>query len=554
MSKYQYVESELNTRFLKIIATAKEKSKDDFKSIYLTKLVNANDSEKIRVLNKDIAVIKEKAKGFEVLPYFENSKNSEWQKNLYISRSTLLNTDEDSYLWESTYWGNLRDCLTKKVRKILESIEKYTYDDFLEGKVDSDRLNPATGKQSASREDYLKVSFWQIDNLIAIVTQEANQIIEQLISADSDFQIKHSTFQIDIKTYDKILAKKFNKPSELVTELKKLSFLRDQNLSFLDNKKSLFYFKEYKKSSIPWHIITPERINSINTNNQDNTRLFSGSPFALYTIEKVIQWMKELPPDTKTFSKIKIDDYSEILDKAIDEEQLRTVEKFQTYEDTNNIDRLSKKKRIQFYKDELDEIREQYNEEEKSITLEYFACLRNDNGLLHIFKTNCFFGGDVEEQTKHLKKAVYYETAFFHFIHKIWDLRKKPNVIYDKEIQGTSVSEIIFLTNSMVIDTKLYLKLRKVIDRFMSNTMVYALPFDIALRDTSLKMHDLFFEAIDQLLNSLSESQYVNKLYFIQTRLKELKQRTFQAKKYGNDLEDLQYTEFFKEFLTIEAD
>ncbi len=528
MSKYQYVESDLNTRFLKIIATAKEKSKNDFKSIYLTKLVNTNDGEKIKILNKDIAVIKAKAKSFEVLPYFENSKNSEWQKNLYISRSTLLNTDEDTYLWESTYWGNLRDCLTNKVRKILESIEKYTYDDFLDGKVDSDRLNPATGKQSASRVDYLKISFWQIDNLIAIVTKEANRIIDKLISADRDFQFKHSTFQIDIETYAKILAKKFNKPSELVTELKKLSFLRDQDLSFLDNEKSLFYFKEYKKSSIPWHIITPDRINSINTNSQDNTELFSGSPFALYTIEKVIQWMKELPPDTKTFSKIKIDDYSEIVDKAIDEEQLRTVEKFQTYEDTNNIEKLSKKKKIQFYKDELDEIREQYNKEKKSITLEYFACLRNDNGLLHIFKTNCFFGGDIEEQTKYLKKAVYYETAFFHFIHKIWDLRQKTNVIYDKEIQGTSVSEIIFLTNSMVIDTKLYLKLRKIIDRFMSNTMVYALPFDIAIRDTSLKMHDLFFEAIDQLLNSLAESQYVNKLYFIQTRLKDLKQRTFQ--------------------------
>jgi hypothetical protein len=79
----------------------------------------------------------------------------------------------------------------------------------------------------------------------------------------------------------------------------------------------------------------------------------------------------------------------------------------------------------------------------------------------------------------------------------------------------------------------------------------------LTMRNLREQMNGLFQESIDSLLNHLEDCDSTNKVLYIQTRLKQLKQREL---RYGNLAKmegikhELKYTSLFKEYLELEVD
>lgn len=118
--------------------------------------------------------------------------------------------------------------------------------------------------------------------------------------------------------------------------------------------------------------------------------------------------------------------------------------------------------------------------------------------------------------------------------------------------------QIMSLMNQMVIEKDLYNEMRDSMDDFMQHFHSYFLPIEMHFQNQREKFTELFDKSLDRLQESLDEADPTNKIIYLQSRLKELRQSENKIKRHKHeswfDKREFKYAKLFKEFLQIEAD
>lgn len=126
------------------------------------------------------------------------------------------------------------------------------------------------------------------------------------------------------------------------------------------------------------------------------------------------------------------------------------------------------------------------------------------------------------------------------------------------DTQDYGISDITMLLNKMVLDKKLYKAGKKAMDNFFLNFEKYSLPFDYHIKNIQEELSNVFSIALKNLQEILDDAEPTNKVIFLQSRIKEIKQRELEYKQYEKefnfDQRENRYSDLFKEFLIIEAD
>jgi hypothetical protein len=94
--------------------------------------------------------------------------------------------------------------------------------------------------------------------------------------------------------------------------------------------------------------------------------------------------------------------------------------------------------------------------------------------------------------------------------------------------------------------------------RFFTDFEKYSLPMDMHFRNIQEGFKSVFSLALDYLQEILDEAEPSNKIVYLQSRIKEIKQREINLRQYEDDYEynpkDYKYSNLFKQFLEVESD
>ncbi|MBC7523463.1 MAG: hypothetical protein H7239_03380, partial [Flavobacterium sp.] len=354
---------------------------------------------------------------------------------------------------------------------------------------------------------------------------------------------------------DELFNYKSNNPIEIKKILSKLFFFLDFDFNKFDNDLLLENHTTYADEDFHWYKTDYNIVKPI----ADFLRLkpvyfFSNEFLVFHTIDKIGIWFNEVLEGKNLQDDYVFPDYQKVLEMVETEakqETERISELMYDYiYDENNSEKeiksyllnLYESNRVRFNNIEEKDIMHMLNDERKYLLINYFT-------------TNSFFGNNIKKVADNLKEVI--------IVHEVaWDIfvayREffKTKSVYD--ISDYGISDIIVLLNKMVLDKKLYNAARTAQMSFFSNFEKYSMPFDYHIKEVQIKMRDVFSIAMKNLQDLLDDAEPTNKIIFLQSRIKEIKQRELQFKQYEDEFEfdhnENKYSNLFKEFLIIEAD
>ena len=111
---------------------------------------------------------------------------------------------------------------------------------------------------------------------------------------------------------------------------------------------------------------------------------------------------------------------------------------------------------------------------------------------------------------------------------------------------------ILSLTNDMVLDKELSIELEEAMNAFFKEMYTTSLPLDIHFYNHREKYSRIFEKSISRLQDVLDNAEPNKKVLYIQSRLKELRQRELKFRTLVNSIKDLknredEYPNLFKE-------
>ncbi|MBU2018516.1 MAG: hypothetical protein KJ941_02615, partial [Bacteroidetes bacterium] len=322
----------------------------------------------------------------------------------------------------------------------------------------------------------------------------------------------------------------------------------------INNSQALQDFHLFFEGDLAWSKINPAYI----ANSKVNASLsvpFSDTPIIFYTIHQVILWMESVIAGGEIQTPFEFPKYDEIIETnnrtAIAESEIEVETILSAiHKNASNEDNIAS-----LLIDELELCRHQFNEL-KGVELEYYIAIRRGD-INPQFKINVLFY-DLESHIESLQIAIKAEHKMTAILCEYFDLTGLHYIDYPNRLNGFDTSEIMMLSNTMVLDNDLHQKMSDITNDFFMKSMSGAIPIYMAIQDIQEKMHDLFQECMDRFLEHLENCEPGNKILLIHSRLKDLKQRELKLKTnlIGENNKELEngYSNLFKEYLQLEAD
>jgi hypothetical protein len=549
------INSAIKNHFQSLFNKATEEAANDFSFNIKAKLENLDHFNQLKLLIGESEKLDEIIENSEYPFYVDNHSSEDWLLNQFASRTFLLNIDESIQLVESIRLGKYRALIINAKFQLKDGIPLYSFAAFMQGKIDPYFANFEYA-YNISEEDYYKIRTWQSEKLIKIVCFESGIFIKQIqghcksLADPLDFLLNEK------KKIDSCLEKAIPDSKELKSILSELFVLRDFNTNIFDDSILVECSKICTTDQLNFKFIFPTFINPIIYKvDQKVYRNFTNEVSIFFSINNVAHWIDDVqkgqPFDqpvketnwTGLFQKIKNDAAKEvkILIKEIDTYLAKT--------------KISDDQIKKYLSDKLDIYRHKFNNHKKKY---YFGLLKEeqDDLLRKMFITNSFFGHDIVDQINSIRDAiVIYEMS--------WEIVGIHGAIFNSRRMnpsdnGGSYSEISYLMYQMVLDKELYHESHKCIDDFFEHFRSYFLPLEIHFDNIRDVMAKLFGKSLGHLQSVLDDSEPTNKVLFLQSRLKQLKQRELEFKQFEYqdpfDQKELEYTHLFKDFLEIEAD
>ena len=548
------INSSIKVKVNTIFKSSKRKADKVYAEKITSQIIGLDDFESLKIIDKEYTALNKKIKKSNYPFYIDNSNSPEWVISQFASRTYLLNIDETEVLEEAIFLGKYQSNLAKSIRKIKEKIPLYTYDKFINGEVCRYFLH-FKKYRNLSEDDFYKIVKWQSENVINIISYESAVLIKNI-----QIHCKNIENPISfIATQNEIIDELFNYKSKDANEIKKIlskiiSF-KDFDFNKFDDDLLLENQTTYADEDFHWYKTDYNVVKPI----ADFLRLkpvyfFSNEFLVFHTIDKIGIWFNEVLEGKNIQDDFAFPDYQKVLDTVETEAKIETdriSELMYAYiYDENNSEKevkthllnLYESNRISFNKIEAKDIMHMLRDEKKHL-------------LINFFTTNAFFGNNVKKVADNLKAVIIVQEVAWDIFVAYREFFKTKSV-YD--ISDYGISDIIMLLNKMVLNKKLYNAARTAQMSFFSNFEKYSMPFDYHIKEVQIKMRDVFSIAMKNLQDFLDDAEATNKIIFLQSRIKEIKQRELQFKQYEDEFEfdhnENKYSNLFKEFLIIEAD
>lgn len=548
------INSSIKVKVNTVFKASKRKADKVFTEKITSQITGLDDFESLKIIEKEYKSLNKQIKKSNYPFYVENSNTPEWVISQFASRTYLLNIDETEMLEEAIFLGKYQSNLSKSIRKIKKKIPLYTYEKFINGEICRYFLN-FKEYRNLSEEDFYKIVKWQSENVINIISYESAVLIKNIQIHCKNTENPKSFIASQNEIIDELFNNKSNDPNEIKRILSKLFFFQDFDFNKFDNDLLLENHTIYADEDFHWYKTDYNIIKPI----ADFLRLkpvcfFSNEFLVFHTIDKIGIWFNDVLkgtniqddyvfPDYKkeletveAEAKEEIDNVSELMYNYIYDES-KTEKEVKSY-----LLNLYESNRIRFNRIEEKDIMHMLNDERKHLLINYFT-------------TNSFFGNNIKKVADNLKEVIIVQEIAWDIFVAYREFFKTKSV-YD--ISDYGITDIIMLLNKMVLDKKLYNAARTAQMSFFSNFEKYSMPFDYHIKDVQIKMRDVFSIAMKNLQDFLDDAEPTNKIIFLQSRIKEIKQRELQFKQYEDEFKfdhnENKYSNLFKEFLIIEAD
>jgi len=549
------INSIIRKQFQSLFNTATEQAKKDFTTNIENKLQVLDHFNQLKVLIEEsdrLTAIIDKS---EYPYYITNHSSEDWLLNQFASRAFLLNVDESQQLSEAITIGTYKHLIFERKWKLKETIPVFNYNDFISGVIDPYFSN-FENFYNITEEEYYKIRSWQGENLLKIVTYESLMLIKKI---QKHCKTLANPLEFIISEKEKIESKLENaKPStsELKSALSELFIFNKLKPESFNDTLLAENYNFYKSEKINWKYIVPHYLNPvIDKANQKATTVFSNESTIFFTINKIEEWLESVIAGKPIQQPVNETDWNKLfkeLETGTERKVETLVKELNDYVEKPDI---TKKQIKKYLIEQLESYRHKFNDfEQKHI----FALLREDKKymLKERFKINSFFGNELEEQTKSITDAIAVQEVS-------WEICGIYGHIFDThkidfpEKDGAHI-EVMFLMHQMVLDKELYHDLSKIMDDFMEHFHSYSLPIEMHFQNHRVMMTELFHKSLDRLQTHLEEAEPTNKILFLQSRLKQLRHRELELKKFENSKyfskREFRYSKLFKEFLEIEAD
>ncbi len=549
------INSVIKKQFQSLFNTATETANKEFKTNIENKLKGLDDFHKLKFLVAESEKLKSVIEKSEYTFYIENHSSENWLLNQFASRAFLLNVDESKQLSEAIALGSYDRLISEKKWELKENIPAYSYEDFILGKIDP-YLTSFENYYNITEEDYYKIKQWQTEYLIKIITYESLMLIKNIQQHCTTLK---NPLEFIIAEKEKIeinLDKAGGNATKIKSALNTLFIFKNQNLNHF--KDDLLYenYDFYKSEKINWKFISPFYLTSIIKKvNQNPKKLFSNEVTIFFTINKICEWLETVIAGQPIQQPVIESDWNKLYE-GIENEATSRIEHL-----VNEIclyvenPQRSKREIKQYLIEQLEIYRHKFN----AFDAKYmFALLREEKKymLKEMFRTNSFFGNELEEQTKCITEALVIQEVAWEICGiygNIFDTHK-----IDFPDKDAAHIEIMFLMHQMVLDKELHNSMGKIMDDFMEHFHSYSLPIEIHFQNNRVMMNELFHKALDRLQTHLEDAEPTNKILFMQSRLKQLRHRELELKKHEHEKyfskKEYRYSKLFKEFLQIEAE
>lgn len=553
----QTIDKMVKDRFLTIFNDAQKRAEKTYKTTIEPALKDLSNFDKIKFLKAEedkLDLLKDDVK---VAAFLSNSTTEEWLLKSYASRSTILNIDESEELDKAVYHGHLSRMILDELLEIRNSIPGYTYNDFIAGKEDPIFTELDYFWHFGDKQDADKIRLWQANKIVLMLSFETSMIINNTQTKLEKNPDALSILTNDLEHYEtKIKEQTFDSPEKLIDTLKELSFLSGYDFSLINNEQALDDFHTFYEKDLSWNRITPKYIEHSRQllNESGKIKPFSESPIIFYTIAQVIQWIEKVVNGQPLMQPFLYPDYDAIVDETLQDAEQKAEKTIQDFEDTMDIHNLSKQEAERHYIDALEGIRHEFNDLEE-YEKQYFATIHRDD-VKQVFQINSIFF-DFEEHKKALEKAANLYHRLINFYSDCRNLIDSSRINFPNVDDDFSPHEIHYLASTMVLDNDLHERLSGLYKNVISDITQHSFPIDLAHQNLKEEAHEIFQACVDRLLEYLEDCEPGNKVMYIQSRLKELRQRELKNKALSIKHKvnpEIGFTTMFKEYLELEAD
>ncbi len=550
--KYNSLENIVEVKFDEIFNNAKQKAETDFNNDYLAKIQNLSHFEKFRFVYEKYEWIEKVLE--TVNPFYsEAPDNYKSLLKIFAARVVLLNYDESNDLFTGIYTSFLRNHLLELKLELKKEIPKYTFQDFIDGKYDPYFLELEYFFH-IEEADYYKIKDWQSKKLLEIVGLESQILIARLQEKLNAEIHPETLLKLQKEIFDtKINGQTYEDVTSLIQVLKKFIFLDGYDFEQLNSTETLNDFNQFNSERIFWGKIHPANIERVRKQYLKNKNAaFTPSYLLFFSINKVIVWIEEVLKSGNYFQPFIYPDLHNIYFAALQKASIEAESKIAELE--MGLSRKSKTERKQAVFHVLEKLRHEANERE--FFRYYYQMLDDEKVLENLFVTNAFLDNDVEAHVNHLIKAYSLKESIYHFWFMWEDITGKMQIRLEDDYSSNFL-EVIHLSESMPFDAELKRRIGNTLHQTFEDFETMHLPMDFIHRNTEELMKDIFFDSLENLTTFLETSPQANKMAYIYSKVKELKKRELELKRYADDFDFKDggtYTRLFKEYLEIEAD
>ena len=407
-----------------------------------------------------------------------------------------------------------------------------------------------------NREDYYKIRNWQASTMIKIISGEANLHIQRLqeycntIENPLEFLVKESGL------IEQNLMNTKAVPMEIKRSLKQLHFLKGCDIDNLDDKLLKEHFIIFLGDSISYKGVSTNSLKKPLARLKKKSHVLISNEYTIFLMmNSVAHWLEQAVQRKSWKESVSATDHSLLLKQTVHSanEQVKLLEE---EIETVAYDRTKPKSEIlEYLITEFEQYRSRFNKHTEKY---YFHALKDDmkDVLYKMFLTNSFFSLDSDGQAKALHEAILIQEMSWKIVQIHYDIFETHRIEFNQK--NDNYLEIMSLIHKMVLSNEDYNEFSDCLHDFISQFHNYFLPMDIHIQNSRETMERIFHKSMNRMIDILDSADQSGKILYLQTRLKQLRHRELEWKKFTKDKyfdsEELKFNGLFKEFLEIEAE
>jgi hypothetical protein len=549
------IHAELKPLFQSIYKRGKQRAREKFAA--LKKDLAASDHfNQLLLLNQEDEKTNQLIEDFEHPYYIKNTE--ETLLNYFASRTYLLSVDESGVLEEAIFLDAYDRILYEAIKPLRADVPQFSYARFISGET-CPYYQHLPKEFVTDKDNYFAINDWQAAQLQKVVWHDFQFLAGTLEALASDLA-EPLPFLAELnKSIVSFLDESKLDNATVKDRLAGLGFLPGEFLVKLHAEvinEELGYFRRF---DLHLKSISPTSFGNALKLVEDGFTGFAGNELCLvYSLDQLAGWLEDIEKGLDWTASVTEPDWRELIDEtrvAATEEMDRLTEAMEAvaYDEDRAQSEIGS-----YLIAEFEKYRAQFNAFPHKWL---FSLMRDDEDskahIDRVMTTNSFFGRNSEINLKLLQDALVLSGMIWVSVQIYAGVFETHRIEFPDN--DTSHFAVMSLLSTMVPDKELYQAMNDSLTDAVAHHESYFLPFDVFMQNHKENFHHIFYRAVERLQTILDDSEPSNKILYLQTRLKELRQRELKIAEFTDDEREFgtyddRYSTYFKDFLGIEAE